>query len=188
MQLLTSSLSTPSASTTPTMTSATPTPTTTCAANKPTQAIINPSFETDLSGTGTYVQPWVLSSSASVLADGANAYDGTHFAALNGVTTITTSLSQSLTGLSPGASYILQYHYNMEVSSPTAPCKLSVMIGGQVVDTLSSMTVQSAGWMTSTVKYTPAAPSAVLEFDLTCSGSVQSTWGLDAITLVTMGC
>ncbi|KAL8792998.1 MAG: hypothetical protein Q9195_004402 [Heterodermia aff. obscurata] len=157
----------------------------------PTQAIINPSFEDDIAGSGTYTAPWVFSGNGNVQSNTNNAYhsyDGTHFAVLYGRSTTTTSVSQSLTDLVPAEPYTLQYHYNVEQASPQAICRLTITINGQVVDTLTSPTVRTGGYLTRAVPYTADGTAAVLNFVLVCPRFVQltaqSNYALDGITLV----
>ena len=115
----------------------------------------------------------------------------THFVlrVLYGRSTTTTSLSQTITNLSANSVYILQYYYNVEQASPQAICRLTTTIGGQVVDTLTSPTVRTGGYLSRQVSYTSSSTSAVLQFTLVCPRFVQltaqSNYALDAITLTT---
>ena len=90
-----------------------------------------------------------------------------------------------------GANYQLTYHYNVEQASPQAICRLTVTIGGNVVDTLTSPTVRTGGYLSRSVSYTPAGNTEVLMFTLVCPRFVQltaqSNYALDAITLTTDG-
>ncbi|MCJ1308279.1 hypothetical protein MMC25_001932 [Agyrium rufum] len=174
-------------------TTLTPTPssTSTCIL-APTQAIINPSFEQDLDGSGTYTTPWLFSGNGNVQSNTNNAYqsyDGTHFGVLYGRSTTTASLSQTLTDLQPGATYTLSYFYNVEAASPQAICKLTTTIGGTVVDTITSPTVRTGRYLNRSVSYSTSAgqTDATLTFMLVCPRflqlTAQSNYALDAITL-----
>ncbi|KAF2152190.1 hypothetical protein K461DRAFT_278422 [Myriangium duriaei CBS 260.36] len=164
--------------------------TTTSSTPVPTQAIVNPSFEIATSD-GTYTAPWVFSGNGNVQSNTNNAYqsyDGTHFAVLYGRSTTTTSLSQTLSSLSTTQSYTLTYHYNVEQASPQAICRLTVTIGGNVVDTLTSPTVRTGGYLQRTVTVPPpSSDTAIILFVLVCPRFVQltaqSNYALDAITL-----
>ena len=115
-------------------------------------------------------------------------YDGTHFGILYGQSATTISISQSLTNLIAGASYTLTYYYNV-VQASSLVCKLTISIGEQVVDTLSSPTVETGGYLSRSVAYTAVQQTAVVQFALVCplvaQVAVQSSFALDGITLVT---
>ncbi|KAL8741215.1 MAG: hypothetical protein Q9190_006153 [Brigantiaea leucoxantha] len=171
-----------------------PTTTTLLCVPSPTQAIINPSFEDDISGTGTYTAPWIFTGNGNVQSKYNNAYqsyDGDHFGVLYGRSTTTTSVSQTLTDLIPGTTYQLQYYYNVEQASPQAICRLTITGNDVVLDTLTSPTVRTGGYLSRSVPYTPNSQAEVLRFTLVCPRfvqlSAQSNYAIDAITLTNDG-
>ena len=117
--------------------------------------------------------------------------DMNDFSVLYGRSTTTASVSQSINNLIAGQSYLLQYFYNVEQASPQAICMLTVTLGGQVVDAITSPTVRSGRYLMRSVSVTPSSASETLAYTLTCPRflqlTAQSNYALDAITLTT-GC
>ncbi|KAI4223684.1 MAG: hypothetical protein L6R36_005237 [Xanthoria steineri] len=194
--------STTSSSTSSTMTSissttssSTSTSTSSVCTPSPTQVVINPSFEQDLDKSGKYAAPWTFTGSGSSSVqtsskNGAQSYDGDHFALLSGVPQSTTSLSQTINTLVAGKTYTLQYFYDLPGARIPFACEFTVAIRGQTVDSFTSATLPSGSYTRRSVTYQNlAAGPAVLSFTTICPRSAnpnQSNLALDAITLVTV--
>ena len=165
---------------------AAPTTTTPVCTPTPTQAIVNPSFEDDVAGTGTYSAPWVFTGPLAGVESNENSpygyqsFDGDHFAVLPSTSIAT--MSQSLTDLLPGKSYQLTYWYNREGINGRV-CQLSVRTPEQVIDIFAT-NLNTGGYRERSVAYTPPNAAEVLTFQLACTGAaLQSNFALDAITL-----
>ncbi|CAL8584164.1 hypothetical protein XPA_009769 [Xanthoria parietina] len=180
---------------TSTTSSSTSTSTSSVCTPSPTQVVINPSFEQDLDKSGKYTAPWSFTGAGSSSVqtsnkNGAQAYDGDHFALLSGVPQSTTSLSQTINTLVAGKTYTLQYFYDLPGAKNAFACEFTVTIRGQVVDSFTSATLPSGSYTRRSVTYQNlAAGPAVLSFTTSCPRSAnpgQSNLALDAITLVTV--
>lgn len=100
-------------------------------------------------------------------------------------------MQQTLVNLIPNAAYQLQYYYNVEQASPQAICKLTVSTSDTgTVDTVTSPTVRTGGYLARLATYRPTSTSATLTFTFVCPRFVQltaqSNYALDAITLTSI--
>ena len=131
--------------------------------------------------------------------NGAEAYDGTHFAYFLGVEDSTASLSQDLNSVVAGEEYILSYYYEvalvgepvLEDSGAIGTCTLEVSIGGTIVDTVTSPSQSTPAYIHRTASYTPVGSTENLQFLYTCKLFIPTTTqyrlALDEITLTTSG-
>ncbi|KAI4096189.1 MAG: hypothetical protein LQ339_007036 [Xanthoria mediterranea] len=141
------------------------------------------------------ITPWTFTGpgSSSVQTsnkNGAQSYDGDHFALLSGVAQSTTSLSQTINTLVAGKNYTLQYFYDLPGAKNPFACGFTVTIGGQVVDSFTSAILPSGSYTRRSVTYQNLATGpADLSFTTSCgrfANPNQSNLALDAITLVTV--
>ncbi|KAL9622646.1 MAG: hypothetical protein Q9160_002956 [Pyrenula sp. 1 TL-2023] len=162
----------------------------------PTNAILNPSFEIADPSSSSHTPPWSVFGSSSIQSNTNNAYQsrsGSYFAVLYGRSAQTSSLSQTFTQLTPGATYTLDFFYRYFVSS-TFPqtCQLAVTWNGVTVGAVTNPRTGQAVYVESSVPDLVARGEAgegdTLAFSNTCprltGATAQANLGLDDITLV----
>ena len=94
------------------------------------------------------------------------------------------TLSQDISGLTPGQSYWLQFYYNAREFGTDWTLDLSVKFAGQELAHISSITAVGAGlpFYETNIVFTPTGDSGTLEFTTTVQG--DATLLLDAVNIV----
>ena len=94
------------------------------------------------------------------------------------------TLSQDISGLTPGQTYWLQFYYNAREFGTGWTLDLSVKFAGQELAHIASILAVGAGqpFYQTNLVFTPASDSGVLEFTTTAQG--DATLLLDAVNIV----
>ncbi len=152
-----------------------------------TSLVKNPSFESAAApaspGYGE-ILGWTggsgVNTSAGPFFDNGVVPDRTQVGFLQGAK----SLSQDLTGLTPGQTYWLQFYYNAREFGTGWTLDLSVKFAGQELAHIANITAVGAGmpFYETNIVFTPTGDSGTLEFATTVQG--DATLLLDAVNIV----
>ncbi|KAI4594954.1 hypothetical protein KJ359_007477 [Pestalotiopsis sp. 9143b] len=131
---------------------------------------------------GSSTSEWTRSSLASIQSNTNNAYAtpyGDWFAVLYGQRLVTSTISQTLSDVSPSSTLSFSYRLWGSFILPTANCALTVSYAGTTLEsvtyTYANIAAARTGWQTVTVPVDNAPSSGTLAFAWTCNLYATST-------------
>lgn len=148
----------------------------------------NPSFEDNalpvFPGYGA-ISNWFggsgVNNSTQPFADNGGIPDRNQIGFMQGPAT----LSQMITGLTPGRSYWLQFSYNSRNCCTATPLNLTVNFGGAVLAAING--INSGAYHTRSIAFTPTNSAGLLEFVSTLPNGGDRTLLLDGVNIVARG-